>query len=233
MIYATADLHGYPFRAFMRLLDSVKFSDSDYLFVLGDVIDRNGDGGVELLQWMMLQPNVELLLGNHEAMLLACKSMFSEITEETTANLDMTEVGAWVDWQMNGADPTLASLSRLNKRDPDALHDLLDYIGDAPLYDTVETAHGDFLLVHSGLGNFAPDKPLIAYTPDELLWTRPAENERYFDEVMTVLGHTPTALYGSPGCMFRTPTWIDIDTGAGSGHAPMLLCLDDLEAHYL
>ena len=59
MIYATSDLHGFPLEGFQNLLDHAGFSDNDYLFVLGDVIDRNGDGGIGLLQWMMLQPNVE------------------------------------------------------------------------------------------------------------------------------------------------------------------------------
>lgn len=233
MIYATADLHGYPLNDFKRLLDSVGFNDNDYLFILGDVIDRNGDGGIEMLRWMMLQPNIELILGNHEAMLLACDFLFDEITEDALNNLSQSQVGSLTDWMTNGAEPTLAALHELRKKNPEDLVDLLDYLREAPLYDTVETEGGDFLLVHSGLGNFSPGKPLHLYTPDELLWTRPAEDERYFDHVITVFGHTPTALYGTPSRMFKTPTWIDIDTGAGSGYAPMLLCLNNLEAHYM
>ena len=53
MIYATSDLHGYPLDAFRRLLDAAGFGASDTLYVLGDVIDRNGDGGVAMLRWMM------------------------------------------------------------------------------------------------------------------------------------------------------------------------------------
>ena len=49
MTYATSDLHGYPLDSFLRLLEKAGFSDSDVLYVLGDVIDRNGDGGSELL----------------------------------------------------------------------------------------------------------------------------------------------------------------------------------------
>ena len=76
MIYVTSDLHGYQLEKFKRMLKGVGFRGRDYLFVLGDVIDRNGDGGVETLEWMMVQPNVELLLGNHEAMLLGCAFLF-------------------------------------------------------------------------------------------------------------------------------------------------------------
>ena len=48
MIYVSSDLHGYPLSGFQKLLSRAGFSDSDYLFVLGDVIDRNGDGGIGL-----------------------------------------------------------------------------------------------------------------------------------------------------------------------------------------
>ena len=232
MIYVTSDLHGYPLPDFQRLLDKARFSDGDFLFVLGDVVDRNGDGGVAMLQWMMLQPNVELILGNHEAMLLACDFLFQEITEDLIDRLDDVQFGAMLDWMHNGSEPTLNALHALRKRDPEALCDLLDYLRDAPLYDTASAGGRDFLLVHSGLGNFRVDRPLSSYAPDDLLWHRPKPKERFFEDVLTILGHTPTAFYGAPNRMYRTPTWIDIDTGAGSRHPPMLLLLDDLKPIY-
>ena len=33
-----------------RLLDIIEFSDNDYLYVLGDIIDRNCDGDIEMIQ---------------------------------------------------------------------------------------------------------------------------------------------------------------------------------------
>ena len=71
------------------------------------------------------------------------------------------------------------------------------------------------------------------YEPDELLWHRPSPDERFFPDVTTILGHTPAGyLFGTPGKMFMTETWIDIDTGAAGGGAPMLLRLEDLKAFY-
>ena len=55
MDYVISDLHGYPLDKFKALLDKVKFSNSDMLYILGDVIDRNGDGGIELLRYIMAQ----------------------------------------------------------------------------------------------------------------------------------------------------------------------------------
>ena len=232
MYYATSDLHGYPLSDFKRLLDSVGFGDDDTLYVLGDVID-GGDGGVGLLRWMMDQPNVELILGNHEAMLLSCDFIFDEITDAAIDALDESRIGALSDWMANGAEPTLRALRRLGQENPEALADLLDYLRDAPLYAIVETEANGFVLVHAGLSGFQPGKRLRAYGADDLLWRGPEADERYFDDAITVVGHVPTDKFGCPGRMFRTPTWIDIDTGAGLGRAPMLLCLDTLTPHYM
>ena len=81
MIYVTSDLHGYPLADFQRLLKKAGFTHRDELIVLGDVIDRNGDGGIETLLWMTQQINVRMILGNHEAMMLAC-SFLLETPEE-------------------------------------------------------------------------------------------------------------------------------------------------------
>lgn len=79
MIYVISDLHGYPLEKLKELLETADFSENDFLYILGDVVDRNGDGGVEILVWLLSQPNVQLIVGNHEAMLLACEFLFDEI----------------------------------------------------------------------------------------------------------------------------------------------------------
>lgn len=231
MIYATSDHHGYPLDAFRRMLDRAGFGDGDLLYVLGDVIDRNGDGGVAALRWMMAQANVRFLLGNHEDMLLKCAFLFDD-GEMAAGGLTPERLARLSNWLYNGADPTIESLRALRNEDEGAVAGILEYLKSAPLYATVTAGGQDFLLVHSGLEGFAPQRPLTDYARDELLWCRPKPEDRYFRDVLTVLGHTPTRYYGCPGRALRTPTWIDIDTGAAGGKAPMLLRLDDLKAFY-
>ena len=234
MFFVTSDLHGYPLPAFLRLLDQAHFSDSDELIVLGDVIDRNGDGGISMLRYFMQQPNVWLLMGNHEAMLLSCSFLFDTVTDESISRLDPEKLALLSTWQANGASPTLAALRRFFHEDAEAAAELIEYLRDAPLYQLCEAGGRKYLLTHAGLGNFAPDKPLSAYTPDELLWHRPALDERYFSHTTVIFGHTPTAYYGAPYAdrMIHTPTWINIDTGAGQGRHPMLLRLGDEKPFY-
>lgn len=233
MIYVTSDLHGYPLAQFLELLERAGFSDEDFLFVLGDVIDR-GEGGVQLLRWMAEQPNVQLILGNHEAMLLSCRFLFESVTEESLAKLDVQKMELLSDWMHNGAAPTLAGLRRLLKEEPEILEGILDYLQDAPLYETVEAGGTTYILVHSGLGNFHPAKPLRSYRAEELLWERPSPEDVYFEDAVVVFGHTPTVVFGAEhaGRALRTKSWICIDTGAAAGYHPMLLCLDSGKEFY-
>ena len=88
MTYVISDLHGYPIEKLKRLLEKAEFGEDDFLYILGDVVDRNGDGGVSILLWLLEQVNVQLLLGNHEAMLLSCDFVFDEITEDSVAAMN-------------------------------------------------------------------------------------------------------------------------------------------------
>ena len=125
-------------------------------------------------------------------------------------------------------------MKALLRSDPELVQEILAYCEDAPLYTCVEAGGREFVLVHAGLGGFSPDKDLSDYTPDELLWIRPELEDRYYDDRITVFGHTPTEYYGEEyrGRALRTPTWINIDTGAQGKAHPMLLRLDDLQEFY-
>lgn len=235
MTYVISDLHGYDLEKFKKLLNKAQFSDDDFLYILGDVIDRNGDGGVDMLCWLLTQPNIELILGNHEAMLLACEFIFDEITDESINDIHNDNIGVLSDYMFNGGNITLKSLAKLNKTSPETVADILDYLHEAPLYEAVSTDNNDFILVHSGLGNFTSDKKLSQYTDDELLWTRPKLDDKYFDDIITVFGHTPTVYYGKEykGKIVKTDSWINIDAGAASGLEPILLRLDDFKEFQL
>lgn len=233
MIYVTSDLHGYPLHSFLDLLHTANFGEDDFLFVLGDVIDR-GTHGAQLLRWMAEQPNVQLILGNHEAMLLSCDFLFESVTDESLSKLDVEKMNLFQTWLSNGAAPTLAGLRKFLKEEPDVLEGILDYLRDAPLYDTVTVGSKTYLLTHAGLENFHPSKPLSSYTPDELLWARPTIDTQYFDRTVVLFGHTPTEYFGEQyrGKAVKTSSWICIDTGSATGNKPMLLRLDDMKEFY-
>ena len=233
-IYAAADLHGYPAELLRDMLDKAGYCDDDTLYILGDVIDRMGDGGLSLLDFAMKSPNTEFILGNHEAMLLSCAFLFTEVTEKAAASLGTGDMESLDMWMRNGGGVTAENIRRRIRKEPGFAEDLMDFLKDAPLFRAVSAGGRDYILVHGGLGGFSPDKKLKDYTPFELVWARPSSAERYRDDVMTVLGHTPTFIYGEGhrGKVLFTDTWIDIDTGAGWGEAPALIRLDDLRTFY-
>lgn len=226
MIYVMSDLHGCPAEKVERLLEKASFSDGDDLFILGDVIDR-GKHGVELLKWIMRRPNVFFILGNHEAMMLACDFLISEITDESVYGITSDTLRVYMDWIANGGQYTVDALSAIS---PEERREIFDFLADAPLFDTVSVGERDCIFTHSGLGGFDKTKKLRDYPPDALLWHRPNPDERYFDDVTVVFGHTPTRYLdaSADGHVIVTETWINVDGGCSCGNDPVLLRLDDM-----
>lgn len=231
MTYVISDLHGYPLKKLKQLFELASFGEDDFCFILGDVIDR-GVYGAQILKWLLTQPNIQLILGNHEAMMLSCRFLFEEITEKSIDALDEQQLALYIDWMGNGGDATTKGLAALKR---ETVLDILEYLEDAPLFEVATVNGKEFVLTHSGLGKFSPDKPLEAYTPIELLWNRPKPTDEYYADKTVVFGHTPTVLLDAEyreRVMF-TKTWIDIDTGAAGGLAPTLLCLDTMTEYRL
>lgn len=235
MIYVTSDLHGLEITKLKALLKKACFNENDRLFVLGDVIDRQNDGGVAILIWLSEQPNAQLILGNHEAMLLSCDFVFNEITEESIKHFDKEQTELLNNYMLSGGDVTLKALRKLQNESPETLCNIIGNLKEAPLYEIVTAGGKNFLLCHSGLDNFSPERSPADYTADELIWAWPELTDRYFDDCITVFGHTPTKSYGEKynGKILKTDTWIDVDVGVPYGNNPCLLRLDDLKEFYL
>ena len=76
MIYVMSDIHGNSKR-FDSVMEQINLQPEDSLYILGDVVDRYPDG-IRILRRIMRMPNVKMLLGNHEYMMLEAmeKDMF-------------------------------------------------------------------------------------------------------------------------------------------------------------
>ena len=235
MIYVTSDLHG-RMDCLKKLLEYVHFNEreDDWLYILGDVIDRNNEGGVDILKWLLIQFNVQLLLGNHEQMLLANRWIFQEINQDNIDALDAKKIGLLGLWEENGGGCTIKALS---KEPSETRQDILDYLDDCPLIECVSVRDENYVLVHSGLGNYSLSKKMRDYVMDELLWERPCLETKYNPEkYIVIFGHTPTSFYSEQfnNRMIKTDSWWNIDTGAAmEGGRPMLLCLDTGAEYYI
>ena len=232
MNYAISDIHG-EYNQFMRLLDKIRFSDSDTLYVIGDTIDR-GPQPIKVLQFMMEQPNIIPIVGNHELMAITnLRLLMKEITGEMLDSLSISDYGLLTDWMFNGCESTLSDFRKLGNEER---LDIMDYLEDFSTYEEVCTAGKNYLLVHAGLGNFSREKCMDDYTIDELVWERPDYSKRYFDDVYVVTGHTPTQLIDDnprPGYIYRNENHIAIDCGAFfEGGRLSAICLDTGEEYY-
>ena len=232
MIYCVSDIHG-EYDKFMRLLEKIHFSDSDVLYVLGDVFDR-GPHPIQVLFEMMKHPNIIPIVGNHELMgITVLKFLMKEITEENIGSIDDRMVQSIINWQMNGSDTTTDEFHKLSL---EKRQEVMKYLGEFSAYEEVSAGNKDFLLVHAGLSNFSKRRSLDDYTLNELVWGRTDYAMKYFDDVFVVSGHTPTQNIKQnprPGYIYRANNHIAIDCGACFGGRLAAICLDTDEEFYV
>ena len=201
--YVISDLHGEA-HLFHKLLDQIRFSDEDHLYILGDVIDRGPDG-IALLQEIMATPNITLLLGNHEYMMMQYFS--PEATE--------TEIRRW---DRNGNMPTRDAYLELALAEQMRI---MQYLQSLPTHIEITIGGKIYYLVHGFPGENVHDE----------VWCRPAMTDSNpFPQTTLIIGHTPV-LYikeakenreyrieemiqaGEHPTILHAPGFIDIDCG--------------------
>lgn len=182
----------------------------------------------------MTMPNAICIAGNHEVMALEClEFLLQEISDKAIENLDQVTLDKLVTWQYNGASTTINEFRKLSVSERE---DVIAFIQDFSAYEEMSVGEKEYLLVHAGLGNFSPEKDLSEYTIHDLVWDRGVLGEKYFDDVITITGHTPTmGIPGNPhpGYIFKLNNRIYIDCGACfPGGRLAAFCLDTGEEFY-
>lgn len=221
MIYALSDVHGH-YNKYSAMLEKINFGDDDTLYVLGDVIDRGNDG-IKILLDILCRPNVVMLMGNHETMMLDTLLGFEQINEES--------IDKMVLWVLNGGEPTLTSFLESSKKDR---INILNSLEAMSYYIEIEVCGSEFVLLHGGLENFSPERPLSGYSRDEIVWAEPDFEHGYLEDEFMIVGHTPTPIVCGESKIFRTGKLIDIDCGcAYEGGRLGCLCLDNFEEFYV
>lgn len=235
MHYIISDLHGH-YDKYRAILGAIQFKSTDTLYVLGDVIDRGPDGCRILLD-MMARPNVIPILGNHEFTAAMCLPwLLEEVTDQSLDALGEVQIAALSEWIDNGGGPTLRELKRMRQEERE---DILEYIREMDLYAEVEAGGRSFVLTHSGLDHFAPEKSLEAYELMDFLLAHPSLNTEFYRDQYLVYGHTPTRLLrrqageAPADDIIRRGTQIAVDCGCGYGGRLGCLCLDTLEEFYV
>ena len=236
MIYVMSDIHGNKER-FDSIMSQIDLTQEDTLYVLGDVIDRFPDG-VRILRQLMKMPNVKLLIGNHEYMMLNALDtdlQFSEMGPQQrmtyTYNLSL--------WYRNGGKVTHNYLKHIRK---DIRKEIFTYLQSLPLYYDIEVNGMQYKLVHAAPidkygewdhGHYINEKEFA-------VWHRIEELLELPDNYTLVFGHTPTIYFqnSNPTSIWYGQNRICIDCGAGYSRADNIqtrlacLRLDDYKEFY-
>ena len=222
MTYVISDIHG-ALDKYLAILDTIGFSDEDDLYVLGDIVDR-GPESADILQDMSCRSNVFPILGDHD---LLASMMLRRLMDG--APEDSLEAEKWL---CEGGEATLTSFRKLPEEEQEWL---LDYISEFSLYEVVTVGGQKYILVHGGLGNYAPGKKISEYTLPELLYGPNDPHKTYYQKSVLVTGHVPTYQIdeASRGKVFHGPRQLCIDCGAGDGLGLGCVCLDTGEEYYV
>lgn len=247
--YVFSDVHGHR-APLERVLDRISPAEDDRFFCLGDMIDRGPDP-IGVLRTVRALPNVRVLMGNHEDLMISC--------------LDHPrDPLATMNWGINGGAATSDGLANM---DLDEVNELVDWVRGLPRWEQAVVGERRYLLVHAGVRLTLPtpdtwdDKSAAGYLGaqdgEDLSWIR----EEFWGAPrglsgedgsgpIVIAGHTPTPyLEHMASSCDRAPVgedgrarmvrvggdrW-DIDCCAAGGHGVgqvLVLRLEDEEEFY-
>lgn len=211
MKYVMSDIHG-RYDKFLAMLDKISFNKDDTLYILGDIIDR-GNQSLEMIQYVMITPNIKMLLGNHEDMMLGwCVDQDREMCDI---------------WMCNGGHTTWNQIVQIPIMEQERI---LWWMKSLPLYYIVDDK---YFLVHAGYHKDYKDRQK---SKQFMVWAR-QEFYGYSAETdyTVIFGHTPTwyLKQGDP-TIWKEDNKIGIDCGAISRKGQLAcLRLDDMQEFYV
>ncbi len=241
-LYVVSDLHGYS-DLFEKGLETIGFSASDFLYVIGDAIDRGPDS-IKILQTIKDTPNMDLLLGNHEFMML------NSVDPNGKPICDGRDSTIWK--LANGGDVTYGKYLMLSENER---KDLLSWLRRRLLIKTIELSGTQICLTHSYYKKDFENIPYcdISY-PDafNIVWTSIYRDDYYTHgmdiykdyEYIFITGHVPVIrvkrwyegdIHYNSLDIHKNGNLIDIDGGLSAGRDPkinngvLFLRLEDME----
>lgn len=229
MTYVMSDIHGNQAR-FENVMQKINLQPEDTLYILGDVVDRFPDG-IRMLRQFMKMPNVKMLLGNHEHMML--EALFNPIKKQDWDNEDYVRQKNLNRWYYNGGDITHYYLKHIRKS---IRQEVFEFLSQLPLNIPVEVNGQKFLLIHGGVAdNFEQYNYKYDDKTTYAVWSRDSRYEAIPDDTILIFGHTPTDHFQRkrPMEMWQYGNYIGIDCGCG--YMDGRLCcirLEDMEEFY-
>lgn len=256
--YVVSDIHG-QYNSYIKLLDEINFSDEDFLYVLGDCIDRGPDG-INVIKDIMKRKNVELILGNHEIMLLNSLQYFRDI-EGGRENNNITDDGLtplelWTH-PCNGGEGTCLEFMGLKEEERKEIE---GFLRNCRLIKRIRVNDKPYQLTHSysikkKFGNEVFLKKTDKSTMESIVWDtifdkhkdRTVEEKLFaYQRDTYIVGHIFTQRLNSmtedgKGLIFKSDNYrgyavIDVDCGMALNSRSSRLgcyCIDSGEEYYV
>lgn len=212
MIYVCSDIHGC-YEKYLKLLEEINFKENDALYILGDVLDREGNGGIDILEDIMDRPNVILIIGNHEKIALEGFEFLMNAQVKKSSDINDLPVHVKVmltEWLNLGGMPTIDAFRELSRREQERI---VRFLSNQCLTYAEKTVNGtDYVLCHY---------------------------ETYYGDIydaVLITGHTPSRFIDDnpkPDNIWRDGEHWHIDCGCGYGGRLGAVCLDTGEEFYV
>ena len=172
MRYCVSDIHG-EYELFIKLLEKIKFSNSDEMYIGGDIIDK-GRSSVKLAKFIFSKPNMHAIMGNHEYDFL---KLYHSLMESKDPDYDKI-------------------LSRLQAYFPNDGYlldfETMDRFDSLPFYIEKD----DFIIVHSGIPMDRENRVIDPKdaSEEELVYDRKFKNPNIIPitDKCIIFGHTAT-----------------------------------------
>ncbi len=244
--YVCADVHAHLdcFEEALKCLD-----ETDRLFVIGDAVDK-GPNRMEVLQKIMDDPRCEMLIGNHDLMMLQYLTVadYIENHDPETIPVDVIYLYNEIAYRWAELNDGLETLTAYRALAEDEQKRILEYLKSCPLKKNVTVNGKEFILVHAAIPAEAeddlcdaevlyldliqdPEKPYRYDYKTDWVWGR------YSVQVSgkyVVTGHTMVQTFRTDHIK-RMGDWFDIDCGLAARFdrsSLALFCLDDFSVQY-
>ena len=215
--YVMSDIHGMA-ELFKRMLEQIRFSDEDTLYILGDMIDRGPDPA-GILDFAMSHGNVIALKGNHE-------DGFVQWYESVGDKMRQR-------YYYNTYD-VLEDCDETREKIPE----YVCFMKSLPLYRKVKAEGRCYLMAHASTEEILR----IWKRKERLLWdTSLIDRQTGIPGYVSIVGHVPTFIIRGypkePASVWHSLNGriIDVDCGAAFGEMGGrlgCLCLETGEEYY-
>ena len=217
MTYVISDIHG-NYQKFKELLEQISFSDSDTLYLLGDLVDY-GDESMELIEDISMRSNVYAVAGARDYLAARMLYGFDKMLKGG-ATPDANYISEMTAWVAEGGQPTLDGFRAL---DADAREGVLDYLTEMTLYEEADVKGKTYILMSRGIANYSADTDLEDYEPEDFFSEDATAPQ--IEDAIVVVGGEPT----KSGKIERDGNVIRINCGAKLA----CLCLENGKEFYV